>query len=143
LCATKGRTELLDELLDGASDGDVDCAGVDGETGLMRAAADGDESAVGALLAKRADPNAFDRDRHTALMRAAFHGHAKIIALLCAAGAAVDALDAAGCSALHHAGRGSQEFVFDLLELKHGGDSTLRNAKGEVPEVQDEPCRVQ
>ena len=64
-------------------------------------------------------------------------------ALLAATNAAVDALDAAGCSALHHAGRGSQEFVFDLLELKHGADSTLRNAKGEVPEVQDEPCRVQ
>ena len=109
----------------------------------MRAAADGDESAVGALLAKRADPNAFDRDRHTALMRAAFHGHAKVIGLLCAAGVAVDAVDATGCSALHHAGRGSQEFAFDVLELKHGADSTLRNAKGEVPEVQEEPCRVQ
>ena len=143
LCAAKGRTELLDALLDGASDGDVDCAGDDGETALMRAAADGDESAVGALLAKRADPNAFDRDRHTALMRAAFHGHAKVIGLLCAGGAAVDAVDATGCSALHHAGRGSQEFAFDVLELKHGADSTLRNAKGEVPEVQEEPCRVQ
>ena len=90
-----------------------------------------------------ADAGAADSDGHTPLMRAAFMGHAKIVGLLVKAGCAVDATDAEGNSALHHAGRGSQEFIFDLLEMRHGADSELKNAKGEVPKVSAEPCKVQ
>eukprot|EP00964_Phaeocystis_antarctica_P052121 scaffold30494_cov72-Phaeocystis_antarctica.AAC.1 len=76
-------------------------------------------------------------------MRASFYGHGRIVTALLAAGAAIDAPDAEGNTALHHAGRGGQEWVFDLLELKHRADSTVQNALGKVPAVQDEPCSVQ
>ena len=39
----------------------------------------------------------------------------------------MEAVDATGCSALHHAGRGAQEFAFDVLELKHGADAGDRS----------------
>ena len=68
---------------------------------------------------------------------------AAVAAQLLKAGCAVDAVDADGNSALHHAGRGAQEWLFDLLEMRHGADSELRNAKGEVPTVSAEPCRIQ
>ena len=76
-------------------------------------------------------------------MRAAFYGHTKIVGRLIQAGCAVDAVDHEGNSALHHAGRGAQEFVFDLLEMRYGADSELKNGKGEPPTVSAEPCRVQ
>lgn len=153
VCAARARTEVLNELLlqeaereeEGACA--VDCAGADGVTALMLASQNGEEHAVATLLSANADAAAVDSDRQTALMRAAFYGHAKVVAQLCKAGSGidgfVDAADAQGNTALHHAGRGGQEWVFDLLELKHGADSTLRNAKGEMPEVQEEPCTVQ
>ena len=121
----------------------VDCAAADGVTALMLAAQAGEEQAVSDLLAARANPSEADSERHSALMRAAFYGHGRIMALLLAAGAAIDVPDAEGNTALHHAGRGGQEWVFDLLELKHGADSTVQNALGKVPAVQDEPCSVQ
>ena len=121
----------------------VDCAGADGVTALMLAAQAGEEQAVSELLAARANPSEADSERHSALMRASFYGHGRIVTALLAAGAAIDAPDAEGNTALHHAGRGGQEWVFDLLELKHGADSTFQNALGKVPAVQDEPCSVQ
>ena len=162
VCAARGRTEALHELLllheqageEAEAEGEgrggpraVDCAGADGVTALMLAAQNGEEHTVATLLEARADAAAVDADQQTALMRAAFYGHGKVAAQLCKAGAGidgfVDAADAQGNTALHHAGRGGQEWVFDLLELKHGADGTLRNAKGEVAEVQEEPCTVQ
>ena len=108
----------------------------------MMAAEGGEEAAVETLLEMKADPSAADHDGHTALMRAAFMGHAKIVGLLVKAGCAVDAVDAEGNSALHHAGRGAQEFVFDVLEMRHGANCELRNGKGELPEVASQPCRI-
>ena len=51
--------------------------------------------------------------------------------------------DEKGESALHHAGRGAQEAMFDLLELRHGADSELCNHAGEPPKLSAQPCRVQ
>lgn len=122
------------------------CAGVDstladGISALMLTAEAGEEEHVRTLLAMRADANAADRDGHTALMRAAFMGHGKVVAALVAAGASVNAVDHQGEHALHHAGRGAQEWMFDLLELKYGADSSLVNYKGEAPKLCEEPCR--
>ena len=138
---SKGDTYLNSVSLCG---GGVDARFEDtGVSALMLASESGDEEAVRTLLELGADAGAADSDGHTPLMRAAFMGHAKIVGLLVKAGCAVDATDAEGNSALHHAGRGSQEFIFDLLEMRHGADSELKNAKGEVPKVSAEPCKVQ
>lgn len=114
----------------------------DGVSALMMAAEAGEEAAARSLLEMDADASLADHDGHTALMRAAFKGHGALVGALIEAGAAVDAVDLAGNSALHHAGRSCQEFIFDLLELKHGADSSLLNHKGEAPKVAAEPCRV-
>ena len=52
-------------------------------------------------------------------------------------------MDAEGNSAMHHAGRGAQEYMFDLLEMRHGADTELKNGKGEAPKLSAEPCRLQ
>lgn len=108
----------------------------------MLAAEAGDERGTAALLAAGADPNRADVDGHTPLMRASFHGHMRVASALLRSGAQVDAADGEGCTALHHAGRGAQEFAFDVLELKHGADPTVRNKAGECPALREEPCRV-
>ena len=142
LCLCKGEAELLSEL-SASSVGGIDGRIVEtGVSALMMAAEGGEEAAVETLLEMKADPSAADHDGHTALMRAAFMGHAKIVGLLVKAGCAVDAVDAEGNSALHHAGRGAQEFVFDVLEMRHGANCELRNGKGELPEVASQPCRI-
>lgn len=92
----------------------------------MLAAQAGEEQAVSDLLAARANPSEADGERHSALMRASFYGHGRIVTALLAAGAAIDAPDAQGNT-----------------ELKHGANSTVQNALGKVPAVQDEPCSVQ
>ena len=144
LCLTKGHSELLEALAAAAAAGGIDDRRpADGASALMLAAEAGEEAAIATLLGLGADAGASDDDGHTALMRAAFYGHAKAVGLLLGAGCAVDAVDREGSSALHHAGRGAQEWVFDLLEMRHGADSELKNAKGEVPTVQAEPCRMQ
>ena len=38
---------------------------------------------------------------------------------------------------------GWRGFDIDLLEMRYSADSELQNAKGEVPKVSAEPCRVQ
>ena len=109
----------------------------------MLASEEGNEEAVRWLLAKGAEVGAADGDGHTSLMRAAFMGHAKVVGLLIKASCAVNAIDAEGNSALHHAGRGSQEFIYDLLEMRYGANSELSNQKGEVPKLSATPCRIQ
>ena len=160
LCLVKDRGLLLDELLrmdqlrHGATDGEVDskggsaggvncCFATDGVSALMMAAEAGELEVTRALLALGADAGAYDSDGQTALMRAAFFGHTKLVAALVHASAQVNAVDGAGNSALHHAGRGAQEATFLLLELRHGADTALANALGEVPSLSEEPCRMQ
>ena len=160
LCATKGEVELLSELLtavgnggaggegggDGGGDGGIDVRFADtGVSALMLAAESGNSDVVSTLLSMGAAANAADRDGHTPLMRAAFMGHAKLVRPLVDAGAVVDAVDAGGNSAMHHAGRGGQEQLFDMLEMRYDADAERRNAEGEVPTLSDEPprCRMQ
>ena len=160
LCATKGEVELLSELLtavgnggaggegggDGGGDGGIDVRFADtGVSALMLAAESGNSDVVSTLLSMGAAANAADRDGHTPLMRAAFMGHAKLVRPLVDAGAVVDAVDAGGNSAMHHAGRGGQEQLFDMLEMRYDADGERQNAEGEVPTLSDEPprCRMQ
>jgi ankyrin repeat protein len=153
LCLAKGEAGLLEELLrerrDGDGAGPAGTSGVDacfadtGVSALMMAAETGDDAAVSQLLELGADAGAADSDGQTALMRAAFYGHTKVVGHLIKAGCAVDAADREGNTALHHAGRGAQEFVFDLLEMRYGADSDLKNRSGETPKLNAEPCRVQ
>ena len=160
LCVANRDLELLRKLLELRSEavcgndsnhasGDGGVEGVDirfsdtGVTALMLASEAGDLDAVQTLLEMGADAAAVDADGHTCLMRAAVFGHAKLVGALMSASCEVDAVDAEGNSALHHAGRGGQEYVFDLLEMRYGADPELRNHKGEVPKVSSEACRVQ
>ena len=169
LCVAGGSSELLEALRErvraepggagmgggvridagGTDDADAsdrcfaDAAFEDGVTALMMASEAGQVDAVRELLQMRADAAATDADGHTPLMRAAFMGHMKVAALLIEAGACVNAVDGRGASALHHAGRGSQEALFDWLELRHGADAELANCEGELPKVSAQPCRVQ
>lgn len=157
LCLTTQQRPLLEQLLQKphAAAGETISAGADGVdapaaggvTALHLAAEgpkEGDgEATVRQLLELRAAVGLADSDGHTALHRAAFHGSGRVVGLLVAAGASPDQQDHEGNTALHHAGRGAQEFVFDVLELKHGADPEVRNHAGELPALQPEPCHVQ
>ncbi|KAL6697259.1 nacht and ankyrin domain-containing protein [Trichoderma pleuroticola] len=93
-----------------------------GETRLLRAAKEGQETAVRLLLGAGAQVDLVDRDNLTPLSWAAGNGHEGVVRLLLAAGAQVDAKCAMGRTPLLYAARKRRKAVAKLL-LDAGADN--------------------
>ena len=88
----------------------------DGLTGLMRAAARGDPSAVSAFVSAGADVNAQHAElRLSALMFAAYFGRDAVVRVLLEKGARANLKDATGASAADWATAGDRAATADLL----------------------------
>ena len=85
---------------------------------LLKAARAGDLTAVKALLAQGASPNATGEDGVTPLMYAAWGGHKDICELLISKGADINAKDKDGKTALKHAIKSKHPDVADFLRSK-------------------------
>jgi Ankyrin repeats (3 copies)/Ankyrin repeat len=104
------------------------------ETPLHKAARNGDNDRVKALLARGADVNARTRDRDgaTALHLAAGSGHRQIAESLIAGGADVNAGDNDGDTPLHWSAIKDQKEIAELLIARHA-NVHARNQAGETP----------
>ncbi|WP_245539033.1 ankyrin repeat domain-containing protein [Thioflavicoccus mobilis] len=86
---------------------------------LVRAAEQGDISALNALLSGRAEPDVRDACQWTPLMKAALNGHLDAVERLVDAGANLDAKDSGGYTAMMLAASNDHAGIVDYL-LTHG-----------------------
>ena len=93
--AESGDTDALAGIL---SRVDVDARNEHGMTALMRAAHEGHEHMVRALLDHGADPNITRNDKFTALALAAFFGHTETVRILIENGAKTEVVTRSGTS---------------------------------------------
>lgn len=103
-----------------------------GDTPLHKAARNGDNERVKALLAEGADVNAKSKDGEIALHLAAYSGHKQIAELLIAKGAPVDARDNFGMTPLREAAYSGHREMADFL-LSRGADINAKTIHGDTP----------
>jgi hypothetical protein len=103
-------------------------------TELMRAAKDGNTTAVKQILDRGADVNERNNKGKRALMLAASEGRTEVAKLLIARGAEVDAADVYGTTALIVASTAGHTEVAALL-LEHGAAPAARDSSGGSPLV--------
>ena len=83
---------------------------------LIRAAREGHDDTVKALLASGAGVNAKDEQGNTALIEAARYGHDDVVRALLAGGASIQAKDKEGKTALMLAAQGGHTEIVQLLK---------------------------
>lgn len=98
--------------------------GENGETPLMRAAREGDDAMLTALLDWGVDPNTVDDDGNHALWFACLHGNPACIRRLIEAGAPVDHANDDDVTCLMQAAASGRIDVLGML-LAHGADTDL------------------
>lgn len=103
-------------------------------TELMRAAKDGNATAVKQILDRGADVNERNDKGKRALMLAASEGRTEVAKLLISRGAEVDVADVYGTTALIVAATAGHTEVAALL-LEHGADPAARDSGGGSPLV--------
>jgi hypothetical protein len=101
-------------------------------TRLSRAAAEGDEQQVRAILARGADPNGIDESGRTALINASWRGRIPTVQVLLSVGADYDFVGKDGQSALSWASANGYADVAKLL-LETGAKANLTDLKGRTP----------
>lgn len=117
-----------------AKGADKDALDEDGDTPLIKAAADGNLAAVNCLLAAGADVNVRDKKNGwTALELAAEKGRQEIIDAILQHGVDVRAAsEELGCSALHIAAVNDEAGAIDSL-IEAGADADVNNSVGCTP----------
>jgi ankyrin repeat protein len=99
---------------------------------IVDAARRGDEAAVRALIAKKANVNIRGNDGSSALLWATYNDDVEMVRALIAAGAEVNAPNHYGITPLLQASRTGDAAVIDAL-LKAGADPRLNHPQGETP----------
>lgn len=99
---------------------------------IVDAAKRGDEAAVRALIAKKANVNIRGNDGSSALLWATYNDDVEMVRALIAAGAEVNAPNHYGITPLIQASRTGDAAVIDVL-LKAGADPRLNHPQGETP----------
>ena len=99
---------------------------------IVDAAKRGDEAAVRALIAKKANVNIRGNDGSSALLWATYNDDVEMVRALIAAGAEVNAPNHYGITPLIQASRTGDAAVIDAL-LKAGADPRLNHPQGETP----------
>lgn len=119
LAVGSGSAQAVDELL--LAGANVNRCGPQGWTALHEAALHGDVASTQKLLARRANPNARERQNHgTPLHVAAFQGQLEICRLLLKAGAKAAARDKEGLTPAFHAKDQAHPDVYRLLKSAGG-----------------------
>ncbi len=140
--AAKVRTEMDEQLLQAAKDGnaqaaqtslsggaDVNAKSRNGDAGLLIAAENGHTAIVKLLLERGADVNAKKTNGVTPLLRASQNGFTEVVKLLVEGGADVDAKTTNGITALHMASQNGHTDVAKLL-LAKGPDVNAKTTEG-------------
>jgi len=108
---------------------DVNAAGPNGMTPLMRACRDGQEERVAALIAAGARLEARNADGNTALWLACVSGSTVVIETLVQAGADLDNINDNGATALMYSASAGKADVVACL-LRHGADLRPETPEG-------------